>query len=55
MAYKKKVVKKKGGSSSPLQSAMQSGAFGLVGMLPGLFGMGGNSSPKKKMTIKKKQ
>ena len=63
MAYKKKVVKKTGGSSTPLQSAMQSGAFGLVGMLPGMLGIGpggllsgkGGSSPKKKVTIKKKK
>ena len=55
-ATKKKVVKKKGGGSKTtgLQNAMNSGAFGLVGMLPGLFGMNdGNDKPSKKVTIKK--
>ena len=55
MAYKKKVVKNKAGNSSPIQSALNSGAFGLVGMLPQLFGMGGTGKPSKKVTIKKKK
>ena len=54
---KKKVVKKKGGGTKTtgLQNAMNSGAFGLVGMLPGLLGMDGSNDkqPSKKVSIKK--
>ena len=62
MAYKKKVVKKKGGSQSGFADILgqltQGSLLGLFsgskGVIPGMPGTSSNS-PKKKVTIKKKQ
>lgn len=53
MAYKKKVVKKKGGNQSGFTNILgQLTQGGLLGLFSGMTGTSGNS-PKKKVTIKK--